>query len=206
MRRGFFWQMSISVFIASLLSIITIGYYLGLSHFLVWISGLNLFIIIPCGVLAIFVTSEIIVFFSFLLKKYFLSLPYKQWLLFSALFPTGLAAYNTYLLYSTSNPENVKHWVCLVLVLIAGLIFLSGFYIALHFHRRENSADLYLENKIEKVTNNGKYSWSTKKVSPRLLHLFRKLYQNPNMSEEEVIKKLEKVADSQLKQKGNVSK
>jgi uncharacterized protein HemX len=125
---------------------------------------------------------------------------------FAALPPTLLAFYNTYLFITNSNPENYKHWICFILLIIAALIFATGFYLVLYYNNRENSAYQYLMQKMDKVTDNGKYSWSNKTISPRLMDLFRKLYQNPNMTEEEVTRKLEQVADYQQKHGTNGSK
>jgi len=72
--------------------------------------------------------------------------------------------------------------------------------------KRMKLADIVLNDSKENNVSTVKYTWSNKKVPDRLLQLFRKMYQNPSMTEEEVTKKLEQVADYQQKQGSNVSK
>lgn len=100
----------------------------------------------------------------------------------------------------------LKSILSLSFLLITLYCILLYYFLSHKEIKRMKLADIVLNDSKENNVSTGKYTWSNKKVPDRLLQLFRKMYQNPSMTEEEVTKKLEQAADYQQKQGSNVSK
>jgi hypothetical protein len=100
----------------------------------------------------------------------------------------------------------LKSFFSLSLLLISLYSILLYYFLRHKEIKKMKVADIRLMDGKENTTSTDKYTWSNKKVPDRLLQLFRKMYHNPNMTEEEVTHKLEQVADYQQKHSTNVSK